>query len=275
MQKTIPTEELKKSMDKYYNKSGGYLNHLNKKRGTYFSYYSFFLKRYLTNLKKGSRVLEIGAGDGYATYLLSKEFPDLNFTGTDVSAKFISYAKKKFKRRNLHYSIEDSLNMSFQSKSFDAVISTDVVEHIPNVPKWLDESKRVLKKGGLLIIVTGNHFSPIQPFLDIIRFKKRSPFAVTYLSQFRLLFYNIFMSFIKLINPSFIYVNPDLSSRADGGGDFDAVYLANQMDISIYLRKKGMKIINISFKGPDLFSKLCGYLLPLFSGMGIVAKKIS
>ena len=166
------------------------------------------------------------------------------------------------------------MNFLLEDNSVDLITSTDVVEHVPDIPNWLDESRRILKKNGLLIIVTGNHFSPIQPFLDIIRFEKRPPLAPTYLSQFKLLFYNIYMSFRKMIKPSFIYVKPDLSRISDDGGDFDAVYMANQMDIVSYLNKKGMKILNMSFKGHDLFSKFTGYCLPHFCGMGIVAKKI-
>lgn len=272
MKKIKPTNELKKAMDRYYNISNGYLKHLNKKRNNYFDYYLYFLSQYLIKVQPNSKVLEVGCGDGYSTYLLSKKYPKLKFIGSDVSSKFIVYAKKKFKNKNLKYKVEDSLNLSFDNNSVDMIISTDVVEHIPNVPLWLDESIRILRKDGLMIIVTGNHFSPIQPFLDIIRFEKRPPFAPTYFSQFKLLFLNLFMSFKKLIKPSFIYVEPDL--RRHDGGDFDAVYRANQMDIVSYLKQKKMEILNVSFKGSDLFSKFCGYVFPYFSGMGIVAKNL-
>ena len=153
------------------------------------------------------------------------------------------------------------------------IVSTNVVEHIPDIPKWLDESIRVLKKDGLLVIETGNHFSPITPLLDIIRFQKSPPFACTYLSQFKLLFNNTFVSFKKFIKPSFTYVQPDLTSKADDGGDFDAVYLANQMDIVSYLKKRKLQILNMAIRESSLFSRFCSYFLPYFAGMGIVAKK--
>ncbi len=275
MEGITPTKRLKGLMDKYYNSSSGYLNHLNKKRGGYFNYYTYFLGKYLAQSKSASRVLELGCGDGYTTFLLSRKYPKLSFLGTDVSNKFISYARGHFSRKNLVYKVADSLSLPFNTRSIDVVTSTDVIEHIPDVPKWLDESIRVLKRGGLLIIVTGNHFSPIQPLLDIIRFQKRPPLAPTYFSQFKLFFYSLFMSFKKMLFPSFIYVGPELTSKADNGGDFDAVYLANQFDIIDYLKKRNLKILNIGFKGPDWFSKFCGTFLPFFSGMGIVARKPS
>ena len=41
MKKIRPSKELKKDMDRYYNSSEGYLNHLNRKRGNYFDYYTY------------------------------------------------------------------------------------------------------------------------------------------------------------------------------------------------------------------------------------------
>lgn len=255
-------EDVRKDMEKYYNTSDGYLNHLNKKRDDYFDYYINFINKYFAMFNK-ALVLEIGCGDGYTTKILSDFYPNFNFIGTDISSKFIDYAKINFKGDNLKYEVQDSLNFSFDDNSFDIIISTDVVEHIPDVPRWLDESVRILKKDGLLIIVSGNHFTPIEPLKDILTFKTRPPFTNTYLGNFIRLFKNVSMSFYKMFFPQFIYRTPDLTKNADNGGDYDACYYANQMDLVNYLKKKDMKIINRDFR--NLFS--------FWGGIGIVAKK--
>src|SRR3989338_5579421 len=177
MKRINPSPELEEAMVSYYNRSDGYLGHLKRKRGSFYNYYTYFLSKYLSKLEPGSKVLEVGCGDGYAAHVMSKMFPQLEFVAADVSGKFIEFAKKNFTNSNLKYVVGDSLNMQFGDNTFSEVVSTDVIEHIPDVPRWLDESRRVLKANGLLIVVTGNHFSPIQPFLDIIRFETRPPFA--------------------------------------------------------------------------------------------------
>lgn len=245
---------------------------MNSKDERYFDYYTRFVSKYLRLLPKGSKVLEIGCGDGLALSILAKKFRSLTFVGIDISNIFVSYAKKYRPSGNLRFQEEDSMNLSFGVNTFDAVISTDVVEHIPNVPKWLEESRRVLKKKGILVVVTGNHFSPIQQLCDIFTLRSRPPFANSYFYQFPLLAKNVYYSIIKHSRPEFIYVKPDLSTRADKGGDFDAVYLAHPFDIATYIQKKKMTILNVTFKGKSLASRIIGRF-PSLAGLGIVAQK--
>jgi len=264
---------LKAAMDAYYNTSSGYLRHLNLKTEATYASYLRFLDAYLGSLKSGSVVLEVGCGDGRSTYLLARQYPHLRFVGTDVSAQFIEYARRHFHSEGLSYRVEDSLAFSLPAESVDVVVSKSVAEHIPDIPRWLDESARILKKKGMLIVVAANYFSPVQPLLDIVTFRARPPFAYTYRQQFPLLVRNVIMTIKKLIRPSFVYVRPDLSPNADNGGDFDAVYMANQLDIARYLEKRRMKVLNKAFKGSGLLSRLCGYMAPPFSAVGIVAEK--
>jgi len=270
-------EKLRKELKEFYNSSEGYLSHLNEKRGDYFDYYFAFIDRYLKKLDKNSRILEIGCGDGFTTYSLSKRYPQFSFTGIDISKKFIDYARNNFKNNNLSFKVSDSLELSFKDNSFDAVISTDVLEHISDVPKFLDEYLRVTKKNGLMIIVTGNHFSPIQPLYDIATLKKRHPWEDTRLKRLKLLikktilfFYNTGMIIKKEIKPGFMYKKPNLK-MADIGADFDAVYYANQKDLKWYLKDR-VKILNLNFRGNTLSSKILG-LLPSIGGIGFVGRK--
>lgn len=47
--------------------------------------------------------------------------------------------------------VQDVTQLSFRSNSFDALLSFDVVEHVPDFRKALQEFFRVLKAGGLLL----------------------------------------------------------------------------------------------------------------------------
>lgn len=46
---------------------------------------------------------------------------------------------------------EDALNLSFDNESFDAILSNDVYEHVPNIQKAFQEAYRCLRKNGILI----------------------------------------------------------------------------------------------------------------------------
>ncbi|RJS78529.1 SAM-dependent methyltransferase [Methanophagales archaeon] len=44
------------------------------------------------------------------------------------------------------------LDLPFESESFDTILSTQVLEHVPEPKRMLEEAYRVLKKGGYLIL---------------------------------------------------------------------------------------------------------------------------
>lgn len=68
----------------------------------------------------------------------------------DLNKTFLKQANSKVKELKLNeklvFKIEDALNMSFENNKFDFIILSDVLEHIPNTMKLLDECYRVLKK---------------------------------------------------------------------------------------------------------------------------------
>jgi SAM-dependent methyltransferase len=78
----------------------------------------------------------------------------------------------------VEYPAVDMRNLPFDSESFDYVITDQVIEHIDDFWKAIHESKRVLKKGGIVIHTTCfiNYFHPTP--LDYWRF---SPDALRFL----------------------------------------------------------------------------------------------
>ena len=76
------------------------------------------------------------------------------------------------------YPVVDIQNLPFESEWFDFVITDQVLEHVEDFQKAVQESKRVLKKGGILIHTTCfiNYFHPFP--IDFWRF---SPDALRFL----------------------------------------------------------------------------------------------
>lgn len=101
---------------------------------------------FLSWIKPGSKVLDLGCGDGYLAELIEKK-KSCDVTCLDIS----EVALKKAKARNLKVilsSLEDPL--PFNDNSFDYVIATEALEHISAAEKVLSEMARI-SKGYLLV----------------------------------------------------------------------------------------------------------------------------
>ena len=57
---------------------------------------------------------------------------------------------------NIKFQLEDALNLSFPDETFDGVISIEVIEHVEDDVRFIEESLRVLKTGGTLFFTTPN-----------------------------------------------------------------------------------------------------------------------
>lgn len=93
------------------------------------------------------KVLDAGCGEGH---LLSKLSAYIQGYGIDFDERFIRAARKRCPYAN--FKKEDITNMKFRDNVFDVVVCTEVIEHIENPEKAIEEMKRVLKPDGILII---------------------------------------------------------------------------------------------------------------------------
>jgi SAM-dependent methyltransferase len=99
---------------------------------------------------EGKRVLEIGCGFGGMLVALADAGADA--TGVDVDQRRAGYAAA----RGLDAYVADAEHLPFNGETFDLVVSDSVMEHIPDVPKALQEAHRVLRVGGIFYASWGN-----------------------------------------------------------------------------------------------------------------------
>jgi len=116
-------------------------------------------------------LLDIGCSTGILANHLSKRFEKV--TGIDIDTKAIRFAKENYEKDNLHFSLEDSMNLSFSENSFDVVICAQIYEHVPDAEKLLKEIYRVLKPEGVCYFAAANRLNVMEahyklPFLSII-----------------------------------------------------------------------------------------------------------
>jgi len=100
----------------------------------------------------GLTVLDAASGTGYGTAMLGEVARCV--VGLDLSAEAVAQSRTEFPAKNLSFMQGDCCAMPFAAASFDAVVSFETIEHLREHEVFLDEVRRVLRPGGLLIIST-------------------------------------------------------------------------------------------------------------------------
>jgi len=110
----------------------------------------------------GSCVLEAGCGIGAQTVILAKNSPKARFTSVEVSPvslRAAQVAARRAKISNVTFQQADIFNLPFSRASFDHVFVCFVLEHLPEPIRALRCLKAVLKPGGTLTVIEGDHGS--------------------------------------------------------------------------------------------------------------------
>jgi len=109
-----------------------------------------------TSYPAGARVLEAGCGVGAQTVTLSARSPQARFTSIDVSAESIAVARKR-KLANVEFRRADLFAMPHET--FDHVFVCFVLEHLEQPVQALAPLKAMLKPGGTITVIEGDHGS--------------------------------------------------------------------------------------------------------------------
>lgn len=112
-------------------------------------------------LARGAKVLDLGCNDGYGTFGLAAVAAEV--IGLDVSRRAIMAARNLRKRDNLEFQLCDGNVLPFREHSFDLITSFQVIEHLHEVRRYLDEIKRVLKPTGKALFTTPNRLIRLDP----------------------------------------------------------------------------------------------------------------
>ena len=106
-------------------------------------------------LVRRKTVLELATGTG----LIAKHIVNAaaHIEATDASAEMIAEAKRDNHSAKLYFSVQDMFRLPYADKSFDVVIVSNALHIVPQPEKALQEIRRVLKDGGVLIAPTFTH----------------------------------------------------------------------------------------------------------------------
>jgi ubiquinone/menaquinone biosynthesis C-methylase UbiE len=123
-----------------------------------------WVKKTLKSLPDRLKIIDVGAGECqykiHCDHLIytSQDFNEYTGSGNGIGLQTGNWDVSQIDI------VSDILKIPVESESFDAVLCTEVLEHVPNPVAAIDEMARLLKKNGTIIITAPfcslTHFAP-------------------------------------------------------------------------------------------------------------------
>lgn len=101
----------------------------------------------------GARVLDLAAAQGNFSLALAER--GYRVTWNDLRADLAPYVQAKHERGDVEYRPGNAFELQFEAP-FDAVLATEVIEHVAHPDRFLGHLARLVRPGGWLIVTTPN-----------------------------------------------------------------------------------------------------------------------
>jgi len=108
--------------------------------------------RTITRIKDKGVLLDIGCGDGsFLRYL--NEHTMFDVMGTEINEQYVDLIKQEY---GIAVKFGDLNQLNLPGDHFDVITMWDILEHVSNPKQMLEETKRVLKPDGILLLRVPN-----------------------------------------------------------------------------------------------------------------------
>lgn len=112
-------------------------------------------------------VLDAGCGEGYGARMLAETASRV--TGVDLDPGVVTHARATYP--GIDFLQADLCDLPLPDDGLDLVVSLQVIEHLPDIPRFVAEVARVLRPGGEFVCATPNRLTftpgsdtPVNPF---------------------------------------------------------------------------------------------------------------
>jgi ubiquinone/menaquinone biosynthesis C-methylase UbiE len=106
-------------------------------------------------------LLDVGSSSGIIDNYLADFFGQV--TGIDIDEPAMAHARGTFSKDNLSFQQGDAMQITLADNSIDAVVCTQIYEHVPNAELMFNEIYRVLKPGGFCYFAGNNRIMLMEP----------------------------------------------------------------------------------------------------------------
>jgi ubiquinone/menaquinone biosynthesis C-methylase UbiE len=121
-----------------------------------------WVKKILSECENGKTILDVGAGEcqykKYCSHLVysSQDFNQYEGEGNNIGLQTDTWDVSQIDI------VSDITSIPVPNESFDIILCTEVLEHVPDPIAAINEMNRILKKGGIMIITS--------PFCSLTQF---------------------------------------------------------------------------------------------------------
>ena len=115
-----------------------------------------------TEFPPDSRILEVACGVGAQTVAMAQRLPTCRFVSFDKIPQSVGLAAERVRTaglREVHLLTADLFEAPFKPESFDVLFVSYLLEHLPDPLAALISLKTLLRPGGTLLVVEGDHGS--------------------------------------------------------------------------------------------------------------------
>jgi len=116
----------------------------------------------------GTKVLEVGCGRGNLTTLIAQ---CADVAAFDISRGYLNYAKELGNLDDAFCFQGNVCSVPFESKTFNVVVATEVLEHLLDLDGAMKEFVRVLKPGGIIVASVPNMIMDLHPLELLIHLR--------------------------------------------------------------------------------------------------------
>jgi SAM-dependent methyltransferase len=115
----------------------------------------------------GGRVLDVGCGNGYVLSKYARGGAEV--VGVDLTETGVGLSRRRFELSALtgSFLVGSAEDLPLASDSFDCVCSMGVLHHTPDTPRAFGELRRVLRPGGLLVVMLYHRNSAVYRRLQL------------------------------------------------------------------------------------------------------------